>query len=178
MASIQKLKRNNGSVLENSSHICGDYMHQKIFIVGFMASGKTTYGKKLANELKIPFFDTDEMIEAKIGMTIPEFFNQWGEKYFRRMERDVLYGLLSKQESFVCSTGGGSVCQPDIMDWLNRAGETIWLDTPWEKIKTRMSLDESRPLALRLNEVELQSLFQQRSVYYQKAKMKKVLEEL
>jgi shikimate kinase len=170
MASIQKLKRNNGSVLENSSHICGDYMHQKIFIVGFMASGKTTYGKKLANELKIPFFDTDEMIEAKIGMTISEFFNQWGEKYFRRMERDVLYGLLSKQESFVCSTGGGSVCQPDIMDWLNRAGETIWLDTPWKIILERLKKDEARPLAMTMDNVELENLFLSRRAYYSKAK--------
>ncbi len=145
-------------------------MHKKIFIVGFMASGKTTYGRKLAEELKIPFLDTDSIIEANIGMSISSFFSQWGEKYFRRMERDVLYGLLSKQESFVCATGGGSVCQPDIMDWLNRAGETIWLNTPWEQIVLRIKGDTSRPLVARHSLEELKSLYEQRCIYYQKAK--------
>jgi shikimate kinase len=145
-------------------------MHRKIFIVGFMASGKTTFGQHLAEELNLPFVDTDALIEEKIGMSISDFFNQWGEKYFRRMERDVLYGLLSKQESFVCATGGGSVCQPDIMDWLNKTSETIWLDTPWDAIVERLNSAKNRPLANELSLIDLKMLFDQRASYYQKAK--------
>jgi shikimate kinase len=145
-------------------------MHRKIFIVGFMASGKTTFGQHLAEELNLPFVDTDALIEEKIGMSISDFFNQWGDKYFRRMERDVLYGLLSKQESFVCATGGGSVCQPDIMDWLNKTSETIWLDTPWDVIVKRLKSANNRPLANELSLNDLKILFDQRISYYQKAK--------
>jgi shikimate kinase len=144
-------------------------MHKKIFIVGFMASGKSTYGQQLASELNLPFVDTDVLIEEKIGMSVSDFFDLWGEKYFRRMERDVLFGLLSKQESFVCATGGGSVCQPDIMDWLNRAGETIWLNTPWETIVERLENDTTRPLASQKNWDELKLLYQSRCPYYQKS---------
>lgn len=135
-----------------------------------MASGKTTFGQRLAEELNLPFVDTDALIEEKIGMPISDFFNQWGEKYFRRMERDVLYGLLSKQESFVCATGGGSVCQPDIMDWLNKTSETIWLDTPWDVIVERLAKINDRPLANSLSKEELKVLFDQREQYYKKAK--------
>lgn len=144
-------------------------MFQKIFIVGFMASGKTTFGKQLALDLNIPFVDTDTLIEEKIGMSVSDFFSQWGEKYFRRMERDVLYGLLSKQESFVCATGGGAVCQPDIMDWLNRAGKTVWLKTSFETIHERLQGDSTRPLANQLSRVELEQLYQVRVKFYQKA---------
>ncbi len=138
-----------------------------------MASGKTTYGRKLADDLNLPFVDTDSLIEEKIGMSISEFFQLWGEKYFRRMERDVIYGLLSKQESFVCATGGGSVCQPDIMDWLNKISETIWLDTPWEAIVERLAKINDRPLANSLSKEELKVLFDQREQYYKKAKYRK-----
>lgn len=135
-----------------------------------MASGKTTYGRKLADDLNLPFVDTDSLIEEKIGMTISEFFQLWGEKYFRRMERDVIYGLLSKQESFVCATGGGAVCQPDIMDWLNMTSETIWLDTPWDVIVERLTNSSNRPLANSLSMDDLKVLFDQREQYYAKAK--------
>jgi len=150
-------------------------MHEKIFIVGFMASGKTTYGRQLAEEKGYPFYDTDALIEEKIGMSVTEFFAQWGEKYFRRMERDVLYGLLSRQENFVCATGGGSVCQPDIMDWLNRAGDTVWLDTPWEVILERLHQDTTRPLAISMSDEELKALYDLRYGYYGKAGRKKVM---
>ena len=85
------------------------------------------------------------------------------------MERDVLYGLLSKQESFVCATGGGSVCQPDIMDWLNRAGKTVWLKTSFDTICERLKGDSTRPLAIQLNILELQHLYEVRQKFYEKA---------
>jgi len=140
-----------------------------------MASGKTTYGRQLAEEKGYSFYDTDALIEEKIGMSVTEFFAQWGEKYFRRMERDVLYGLLSRQESFVCATGGGSVCQPVIMDWLNRAGDTVWLDTPWEVILDRLHQDTTRPLATSMSDEELKTLYDLRCGYYGKAGRKKLM---
>lgn len=143
-------------------------MHHKIFIVGFMCSGKTTVGRQLAKELNLSFFDTDEMVEELTGMKIKEIFSKWGEKYFRRMERDVIYGLMHRQESFVCATGGGAVCQPDVMDWLNRIGKTAWLHIDWDLIQDRLSQDTTRPLT-RLSLIELKALFEDRKKYYSKA---------
>jgi shikimate kinase len=66
-------------------------MHQKVFIVGFMGSGKTTLARQISDKLSMPFYDTDQMIEKATGMNIQDIFSTWGEKYFRRMERDVIW---------------------------------------------------------------------------------------
>jgi shikimate kinase len=157
-------------------------MYQKIFLVGFMCSGKTVAGALLAKKMNVAFVDTDSLIEELSGMKVQDIFSTWGEKYFRRMERYVLYGLLQRQESFVCATGGGAVCQIDIMDWLNKVGTTIWLDTEWNVILDRLSQDTTRPLA-RLPLPELKTLFEERKKYYLKASRRvsghlELLEEL
>ncbi|WP_262506601.1 shikimate kinase [Sphingobacterium sp. T2] len=65
-------------------------MNKPIFLVGFMGSGKTTWGKKIANALEMPFVDLDQEIVQHIGMTIPEYFRQYGEDSFRKLENEYL----------------------------------------------------------------------------------------
>lgn len=96
-----------------------------IFIVGFTGVGKTTYGRRLAKTLHVPFYDLDEYIEEQEGITIPEIFTTKGEDEFRIIESKVLEGLLDKQA--VISCGGGTACFHNNMERMNRHGHTIWL---------------------------------------------------
>lgn len=80
----------------------------KYFIVGYMASGKSTYGKELAEDKGLPFWDLDECIEQREGRSISEIFEEEGEDYFRRREREVLHELCNEEDEFVLATGGGT----------------------------------------------------------------------
>src|ERR1700731_760133 len=93
-----------------------------IFLIGFMGSGKTTLGRKLAHRLDYEFIDLDQVLEARAGMTIAEYFTQFGEDAFRKLESQVL-----KQTPYpanaVVSTGGGLPCFFDNMEWMNVHGK-------------------------------------------------------
>ena len=83
-------------------------MNMKISLIGFMGCGKTTVGRLLSKRLGIPFFDLDELVVEREGMSIPEIFKKKGERVFRKLESQVLKELLLKNISFVLSTGGGT----------------------------------------------------------------------
>lgn len=117
-----------------------------IYLIGFMGSGKSTAGKKLASLLGWSFIDLDEKIETHAGMTIPEIFTQEGEPYFRILESEVLKSFKS-QTNTVISTGGGSPCYGDNMDHMLKTGLTVYLKLTPEQLKTRLSESEGeRPL--------------------------------
>jgi shikimate kinase len=82
---------------------------RKVYIIGFMGSGKTTAGKKLAKVLGWSFIDLDKKIEEKAGKRIPEIFSQDGENYFRKIESETLKGIEYETDTVV-STGGGAPC--------------------------------------------------------------------
>jgi len=100
-------------------------MDRPIFLVGFMGSGKTTWGKKLANHLGLMFVDLDQVIVQRIGMSIPAYFERYGEQRFREIESQ----LLKEQGGLpaVISTGGGSPCFFDNMQWILQNGLAIYL---------------------------------------------------
>jgi len=100
-------------------------MGKPVFLIGFMGSGKTTWGKKLSNALQVPFIDMDHVIVEKIGMSIPEYFQQHGEEAFRKVEQTV----MKEQEgrAGIISTGGGTPCYFDNMDWLLANGTVLYL---------------------------------------------------
>ena len=81
---------------------------KNIVLTGFMASGKTTVGKKIANKLNLIFYDTDKIIEEQEGKTISQIFEDSGEKYFRELENKLAIALKSV-ENAVIATGGGFV---------------------------------------------------------------------
>ena len=98
----------------------------KVFLVGFMGSGKTTIGKKLANYLKCDFIDLDKLIEAKVGMSIVEYFELYGESAFSDLEREVLQ-KTDFPENVIIATGGGAPCFGDNMSWMNENGLVAYL---------------------------------------------------
>ncbi|PRD45436.1 shikimate kinase [Sphingobacterium haloxyli] len=100
-------------------------MDKPIFIIGFMGSGKTTLGKKLASHLHLKFIDLDHLIVERAGMSIPEYFIQHGELKFRELESQILKEQGGKPA--VISTGGGSPCFFDNMQWILENGISIYL---------------------------------------------------
>jgi len=117
-----------------------------IYIIGFMGSGKTTAGKKLASLLGWTFIDLDRKIEEEAKMTIPEIFSQHGEAWFRQAESDILKGLGSEAGA-VISTGGGAPCHADNMSFMLGTGLTIYLRLSPAQLVSRLSnAREERPL--------------------------------
>lgn len=127
----------------------------KLFLLGFMGSGKTYWGRKLSRALELPLFDLDEQIAAAEGMTIAEIFNRKGESYFRELERDALRAARTEPR-FVVSCGGGAPCFFDNMEVMNESGLTVWLDAPVpvmvERLKRRR---HERPLIRELDDKAL-----------------------
>jgi shikimate kinase len=147
-----------------------------IYIIGFMGSGKSTIGKKLASLLDWSFIDLDKKIEEHIGKTIPEIFSQNGEKYFREIETLLLRNLKSVSNTIV-STGGGTPCHSDNMDFMINNGLTLYLKLTPEELQSRLSeSDGDRPLIKDLDRKELLQFIEEkladRERYYNRADIK------
>jgi shikimate kinase len=110
----------------------------KLYIIGFMGSGKTTTGSKLAGLLGWHFTDLDRSIEEQAGKTIPEIFAIHGETWFRNLESDVLRSLQPRTKT-VISTGGGAPCFGDNMDFMLETGVTLYLKLTPVQLKSRLS---------------------------------------
>jgi shikimate kinase len=133
-----------------------------IYIIGFMGSGKTTAGKKLASLLGWSFIDLDKRVEEFAGKTIPEIFSQNGEDYFRIIETQLLRNLKSRI-NIVISTGGGTPCYIDNMDYMIETGLTIYLKLTPSELKSRLSLSKGeRPLIKDLDQEELTSFIKEK----------------
>jgi shikimate kinase len=117
-----------------------------VYIIGFMGSGKSTAGKKLAASLEWTFIDLDRKIEEKAGKTIPQIFTQDGEDQFRQIETDVLKSIKGLTETIV-STGGGTPCHGDNMDLMLETGLTVYLKmTPQQLTNRLLESTGERPL--------------------------------
>ena len=99
----------------------------KVYLIGYMGSGKSTLGRKLAHHLHIPFIDMDSYIEERNYRTIPQIFEEEGEASFRQKEKKALIEL-SEFTDAVVATGGGAPCFFDNMDLMNKTGRTIFLN--------------------------------------------------
>jgi len=120
----------------------------RIYLVGFMASGKTTVGRALAERLGSEFIDTDTLIEERTGLTVAALFAAQGEAEFRRIETQVLAGV-SRREGVVVATGGGAVLDLGNQERLRSTGLVLWLRCPFAIIESRISRQGgTRPLAL------------------------------
>ena len=127
----------------------------KIFLVGFMGSGKTTFGKRLALLINTNFVDTDRFIETQQNMTIVEIFKHQGEAAFREMERKVLLELITR-DSIVVSTGGGMPCFNDNMSLMLANGKVIYMKTSPEALAARLINSRcERPLIKGKSKTEL-----------------------
>lgn len=118
----------------------------KVFLIGYMASGKSTVAKKLAKKLGLAAVDLDAEIEKAAGMSIPEIFKAEGEKSFRKREQTELRKWLAKDD-YVMATGGGTPCFFESMDEMNAAGVTIYLQmSPKAVVDRVLSSKEERPI--------------------------------
>ena len=127
----------------------------KIFLIGFMGSGKTSIGKRLAEKLAFNFVDTDRFIEMQQGLTVAEIFSKFGESAFREMEHKLLLDL-QKCKSAVISTGGGTPCHNENMKMMLACGIVIYLKTSPENLTQRLIRSQNeRPLIKGKSETEL-----------------------
>ena len=125
-----------------------------------MGSGKTTAGKKLASALDWSFIDLDKKIEEETGKTIPEIFSSDGEDYFRKLENGILKNI-EYQSNTVISTGGGTPCYNDNMDYMLNTGLTLYLKLTPGELKSRLSHSKgSRPLIKDIDKQKLQSFIE------------------
>lgn len=119
---------------------------KRIFIIGYMGSGKTTVGKRLARSLSLEFIDLDAFIENKYRKTVAQLFEERGDKGFREAERQALLEV-ALFEDVVISTGGGAPCFFDNMELMNRTGTTIYLQAEPNELARRLVISKTvRPL--------------------------------
>ena len=110
----------------------------KIFLIGFMGSGKTHWGRLLSEKLGVRFFDLDEEIVEQAGKPITEIFATTGEEHFRMLEKDILRHISDKHESFIMACGGGTPCYFNNIEFMNQAGTSVWINTPVETLFSRL----------------------------------------
>ena len=119
---------------------------KRVFIIGYMGSGKTTVGKKLSKHLSLNFIDLDAYIENKYHKSIAALFEEKGEEGFREIERSALKEV-ALIENVIISTGGGAPCFFDNMELMNSAGITVYLQASPEELASRLLASKTvRPL--------------------------------
>ena len=145
----------------------------RIFLIGYMGAGKTTLGRALAAELGVEFIDLDCYIEERFRKTISQIFAEKGEEEFRNIERRMLHEV-GEFENVIISTGGGTPCFFDNIEYMNSQGTTVYLDVPVERLHIRLSIAKGkRPLIKDKNDEELMTFITEqlakRAPHYSKA---------
>jgi shikimate kinase len=141
----------------------------KIYLVGFMAAGKSSLAAVLARRLDWPVHDIDELIERRERRTIATIFAREGELYFRQLERQILHDLIP-QRHVIVATGGGTFVDPENRVLINTDGLSVWLDAPLQDLLDRMPADGRRPLAA--DRAQMERLYEARRTAYQQAHLR------
>ena len=147
---------------------------RRIILIGYMGAGKTTVGKALAKELHMPFYDLDWYIESRMHKTVKAIFDERGEAGFRKIEHNMLHEV-AEFEDIIISSGGGTPCFFDNIDYMNRQGETVYLKATPEVLYGHLKMGKTiRPLLLNKTADEVQVFIReqlaQREPYYSRAK--------
>jgi shikimate kinase len=146
----------------------------KIFLIGFMGSGKSHWGQLLSEKLSVPFFDLDEQVVLKEGKTIEAIFAAEGEERFRLLEKEMLHILTDRYDTFVMACGGGTPCYFNNIEYMHQAGTTVWINTPLDQLYERLVKEkDKRPLIKDLTDDQLRNYIQKkyadRKIYYEQA---------
>lgn len=148
----------------------------KVVLLGYMASGKSTLGKALAEQLKMSFIDLDEELVRVMQMSIPEIFAQKGEIFFRKKETEVLAEVLQRDANIVLSLGGGTPCYGNNIDLIHtHTQHTFYINLSIPNLVARIKGEkQQRPLVANIADEELpeflgKHLFE-RAPFYNKAK--------
>jgi shikimate kinase len=138
-------------------------------LVGMPGSGKSTVGRQLARRLGLPFFDSDALIEQRLGCSIREYFAREGEAAFRDVEQQVIADLAAGPDAVV-ATGGGAVLREANRQKLREAGRVIYLRSSPEELHRRVRHDTQRPLLQVADPLgRLRSLHAERDPLYREA---------
>jgi len=140
-----------------------------IILVGMPGSGKSTVGRQLARRLGLPFFDSDHVIEERIGCTIREYFDREGESAFRDLEEQVI-DELTQGPACVLATGGGVVLREANRRHLRERGRVVYLRSSPEDLFRRLRNDRTRPLLQVADPLaRLRALYAERDPFYREA---------
>jgi shikimate kinase len=140
----------------------------RIYLTGFMGSGKTTVGRQLAERLIVPFVDLDQEIERRAHLSVREVFEQQGEPAFRRLEADALGATLAYPD-VVVATGGGTLAAPRNAELIRQAGMSVWLNPPFQTIVDRIGGLGKRDRPLFRDETQALALYRDRLASYRSA---------
>ena len=139
-----------------------------IILVGFMGAGKSICGRVLARRTGRCFVETDDMIVAAVGRSIPEIFSQDGEERFRQLEGEALQALRARR-GHVIATGGGLPCREGRMEQLKSLGTVVWLDSDFRELHERASRAGDRPMLQGRTPADVETLYRQRTPFYRQA---------
>lgn len=147
---------------------------ERIFLIGYMGSGKTTLGRAYATAEQLDFIDLDWYIEGRYHLSVRELFNRSGEEAFRRIERNLLHEV-GEFENVIIACGGGTPCFFDNMEYMNASGKTVFLNPSEEALFRRLKAGrEKRPLLAGKSDEELRTTIAEalrnRLPYYTQAK--------
>ncbi len=154
----------------------------RIFLIGFMGSGKSHWGKIWAARHRYHFIDLDDALEREEQSSVTDIFETKGEDYFRQKEA-IMLRSLDKHDHVLVACGGGTACFFDNISWMKNHGTIVFLEAPPATILTNILTQESkRPLVKNLNEAELlffvEQKLKERSEYYSQAHLTLQAEEL
>ena len=138
----------------------------KVYLVGFMAAGKTTVARSLAKRLGWQAVDIDELIEQREHLAVSDIFARHGEGYFRALERQILIEQTGPRH-MVVATGGGTFADVQNRAAINHDGVSVWLDVPLDRLVERVPADGRRPLAA--DRAGFERLYYQRRAAYEQA---------
>lgn len=148
----------------------------RIFLIGFMGTGKSRWGEIWANQHKLKFIDLDIEIEKKTGLSIEEIFEKKGEDFFRDVEANTLMEM-EQYDNCIIACGGGTPCFKNNMDWMNENGITVLLNsTPSKILENIINDNKERPLLKKINKGELlffiEMKLKERMDFYNKASIR------
>lgn len=140
---------------------------KKVYLVGYMGCGKSAIGKRVSFAAKMPFYDMDTEIEKKMGLSIPEIFERYGEDYFRELETEFLRTF--RDEHCIIATGGGVAMRKENREIMRATGLVFFLNAPFRDIWRRIATDRNRPIVQRSSREELEGLYNGRKPFYLKS---------
>ena len=141
---------------------------ENIVFLGMMGTGKTSMGLLLSRELKIEFYDIDDLIESEMGMKISKIFETGGEKFFRNIEEKITLNIL-KKKNVIISLGGGAFLNKKIRKEVLDNHSSFWLKLDSKTIIERIKSNPKRPIAINATKNDLINLIKKRSDIYSKA---------
>jgi len=144
--------------------------YEKVTLIGMMGTGKSKFGRQIANILKFNFYDIDHMIEKEFKMTIKELFQKYGEIFFRKIEKKTIKNLISEinnnKEKVIISLGGGGFDNEETRELLLGNTNVIWLNTPVDVLVQRIGDGSKRPMIKGETRESIIQLLNIRKKYY------------